>query len=124
MYYLAIGYVCKAIFLNIIQKSLKDNVFASESKILSICYKEYCISFSHLLTLYSRHDGKFCFNFPNETCRSDLGKATELIRALLTEANNLISVPAVLYFSLELYVLRTPKVVLMKLLKVDGHIRI
>ena len=67
---------------------------------------------------YSRHDGKFCFSFPNETCRSDLGKATELIKALLTEANNLISVTAVLCFSLELYVLRTPKAVLMKLLKV------
>ena len=104
--------------------SFKDNVFASESKILSICYKEYCISFSHLLTLYSRHDGKFCFNFTNETCRSDLGKATDLLRALLTKANNLISVIAVLCFSLELYVLRTPKVVLMKLLKADVHISI
>ena len=67
---------------------------------------------------YSRYDGKFCFSFPNETCRSDLGKVTELIRALLTEANNLISVTAVLCLSLELYVLRTPKAVLMKLLKV------
>ena len=67
---------------------------------------------------------KFCFNFTNETCRSDLGKATDLLRALLTKANNLISVIAVLCFSLELYVLRTPKVVLMKLLKADVHISI